>query len=65
MLATHYNNVFKVYWYQEGYIRTSSKEFNIQNINDKLTHLTNDAVQNKAEDYGKYESGNKLSFAEF
>ena len=28
-------------------------------------HLTNDAVQKKSEDYGKYENGNKVSFADF
>ena len=65
MLMTHYNKVIKAYWYQEGYIRTCSREFNKVNIYDKLIHLTNDAVQNKAEDYGKFESGNKLSFQDF
>ena len=28
-------------------------------------HLTNDAVQKKGEDYGKYETGNKVSFQDF
>lgn len=30
-----------------------------------MIHLTNDAVQKKGEDYGKYENGNKISFSEF
>ena len=30
-----------------------------------MVHLTNDAVQKKSEDYGKFEPGNKLSYAEF
>lgn len=30
-----------------------------------MIHLTNDAVQKKGDDYGKFESGNKLSYAEF
>ncbi len=30
-----------------------------------MIHLTNDAVQKKSEDYGKYENGNKISFADF
>ena len=34
------------------------------NIKDKFIHLTNDSVQKKYEGYGKYEIGNKLSFAE-
>ena len=28
-------------------------------------HLTNDAVQKDGESYGKFESGNKLSYADF
>lgn len=27
-----------------------------------MIHLTNDAVQKKSEDYGRFESGNKVSF---
>lgn len=30
-----------------------------------MVHLTNDAIQKKAEDYGKYEPGNKMSYTEF
>lgn len=30
-----------------------------------MIHLTNDAVQKHCEDYGKFEPGNKLSFADF
>ena len=30
-----------------------------------MIHLTNDAVQKKSEDYGKYENGNKISFSDF
>lgn len=29
-----------------------------------MIHLTNDAVQKKDKNYGKYETGNKLTFAE-
>ena len=28
-----------------------------------MIHLTNDAVQKKSEDYGRFESGNKVSFS--
>ncbi|CAD8098530.1 unnamed protein product [Paramecium primaurelia] len=55
----------KGYWYTEGYVRTSSKEFTMKNLTNKMIHLTNDAVQKKGEDYGKYEKGNKVSFEEF
>mmetsp|Transcript_33812 Transcript_33812/g.32894 ORF Transcript_33812/g.32894 Transcript_33812/m.32894 type:complete len:124 (-) Transcript_33812:20-391(-) len=30
-----------------------------------MIHLTNDAVQKKSDDYGKFEAGNKLSYLEF
>lgn len=39
------NGYQKGYWYQDGYIRTASKEFNMKNLNNKFIHLTNDAVQ--------------------
>jgi len=30
-----------------------------------MIHLTNDAVQKKDEEYGKYENSNKLSYEDF
>ena len=62
---TSINGYQKGYWYQDGYIRTASKEFNMKNLNNKFIHLTNDAVQKYHEDYGKFEPANKLSFADF
>ena len=52
------------YWYQDGYVRTSSYEYNIRQLDKRNIHLTNDAVQKKNESYGKYERGNKISFDE-
>ena len=37
----------------------------MNNLANKFIHLTNDAVQKKCDDYGKFENGNKLSFKEF
>jgi hypothetical protein len=59
------NGVLLGYYYHEGYIRTASYEFDLDDIYDKEVHLTNDAVQKYAEDYGLYENGNKISYAEF
>lgn len=53
----------KVWWYQEGYVRTASKEFTLKSTN-KFIHLTNDAIQSQSEDYGKFEPANKASFSE-
>jgi hypothetical protein len=44
----------KAYWFEEGYIRTSSSIFNLKNSNDLMVHLTNDAVQKKGDTYGKH-----------
>jgi len=62
MLATSQNGVFKAYWFEEGYIRTSSQIFTLKNLSNRMIHLTNDAVQKKSEDYGKFEGGNKVLF---
>ena len=34
----------KAYVYDEGYIRTSSYEYDVNNLSDRLIHLTNDAI---------------------
>ncbi len=62
---TTVNGNLQGYWYNEGYLRTSSKDFNLKNVTNRLIHLTNDAVQKKSDDYGKFESGNKLSYPDF
>ena len=36
-------NYFIGYWYEEGYIKTCSREYTNRNFN-RLIHLTNDAV---------------------
>lgn len=61
MLITHIHGLMRAYWFKEGYLRTSSYEFDIEDF-DREIHLTNDAVQKYAPGYGKYEQGNKLSF---
>ena len=59
------NGNLKGYFYQDGYLRTSCREFNLQNLSNRMIHLTNDAVQKKSDDYGKFEAGNKLSYTDF
>jgi len=51
--------------YRDCYFRTSSKPFDLSNLGSRFVHLTNDAVQMNSEDYGKFESGNKLSINDF
>lgn len=64
-MLTSVNGHLKGFFYDEGYIRTSSREYNVKKLHNKLIHLTNDAVQKRAEDYGKFEAGNKVSFKEY
>lgn len=64
-LVTSFHSHLQGYFYQDGYIRTSSREFSLSNVDDRFIHLTNDAVQKTAEDYGRFENANKLSYAEF
>jgi len=52
------------YFYREAYLRTTSAEYTTKTL-DRMVHLNNDAVQKKGEDYGKFESANKLSLDDF
>lgn len=52
------------YFYKEAYLRTTSAEYSLK-TKDRFVHLNNDAVQKHGEDYGKFESANKMSLAEF
>lgn len=64
MMISNLYGVVRGYWYSEGYIRTSSYEFDVHNFEREI-HLTNDAVQKYCDDYGRYEPANKLSYGEF
>ena len=64
-MLTSTNGVLKGYMYRDVYFRTSSKLFDLSNLHNRLIHLTNDAVQVEAEDYGKFENANKLSIHDF
>ncbi len=41
VLVTHN---LDVYFFKEGYMRTSSEEFSLDNYDDAFIHLTNNAV---------------------
>jgi tubulin--tyrosine ligase len=41
---TSINGNTKVFIYEEGYLRTSCREYSINNLANKFVHLTNDAV---------------------
>ena len=55
------------YFFREGYIRTSSSKYTTDAaaLANDWVHLTNNAVQKHSPNYGDFEDGNQLSFAEF
>ncbi|GBG34404.1 Tubulin glycylase 3D [Hondaea fermentalgiana] len=53
---------FRLYLHDQAYVRTSSRPYSTKNLEDRFVHLTNDAVQSKAREYGRAEAANKLSF---
>eukprot|EP00826_Nyctotherus_ovalis_P065251 TRINITY_DN9586_c0_g1_i5.p1 TRINITY_DN9586_c0_g1~~TRINITY_DN9586_c0_g1_i5.p1 ORF type:complete len:410 (-),score=85.20 TRINITY_DN9586_c0_g1_i5:323-1552(-) len=64
VLITHELNC---YFFKEGYLRTTSTEYKIdlENVDDKFIHLTNNAIQQYSEAYGTFEDGNQISFKKF
>jgi len=45
MMISRLHGLMRAYWFGEGYIRTSSYEYNIEEVGDEMIHLTNDAIQ--------------------
>lgn len=64
MLVSVNNGKLRAYWYQDGYIRTSSYAWKLEDTEDSYIHLTNDAIQKYSSGYGKYEPANKLTYSE-
>ena len=62
MLMTSVRGVVKAYWYKDGYLRTCSEFYDLDDLDNLYIHLTNDAIQSKGEGFQKYEPGNKLSY---
>lgn len=58
-------NQFDIYLFNEGYLRTSSSEYSVDNDN-LFVHLTNNCLQvlDKST-YGLHEKGNTVSFKQF
>ena len=59
------NQDMEVFFCREGYLRTSAYEYELDDCEDKMVHLTNNAVQKNAKEYGRFEDGNQLSFDQF
>mmetsp|Transcript_48384 Transcript_48384/g.134493 ORF Transcript_48384/g.134493 Transcript_48384/m.134493 type:complete len:513 (-) Transcript_48384:8-1546(-) len=54
----------RAFCFRDAYLRTTSARYTTKTF-DRMVHLNNDAVQKHGEDYGKFESANKMSLEEF
>eukprot|EP00347_Sterkiella_histriomuscorum_P010551 403375852 len=57
-------NDYEIYFYNTGYMRTSSDNYTLDNKN-KFVHLTNNCYQKHSNNYQKFEQGNQLTFQQF
>ena len=56
----------EIHFYKEGYLRTSSSDYTLDDSKNYYVHLTNQCLQVKNKrDYGSHEEGNTLSFDQF
>lgn len=62
-LITWVQGSMKLYFYQDGYVRTSSVQYDLS-FYDREIHLTNEAIQLKSLNFGRHEKGNKLTLPE-
>ena len=53
---------FNIYLHRSGVLRTSSTQFNMNNLDDHFVHLTNHCIQTQHPDYNKKETGNEIFF---
>ena len=53
-----------IYMYREGYLRTSSDDYQLNNGNNYV-HLTNNCLQKFGYNYGKHEDGNTIGYDVF
>ncbi|KAL4487125.1 hypothetical protein ABPG72_001577 [Tetrahymena utriculariae] len=65
VLLTSYNDHLNAYWYEDGFISTCSKNYQILDLDDDASHNTNDQKQFKTQNYGLFEKYNKMSLSEY
>ena len=52
------NQDMEVYFFKEGYLRTSAFVYKLDNCKDPMKHLKNNAIQKNSKCYGRFEDGN-------
>ena len=61
MLVTWVEGSIKAYFFDEGYVRTATNTFSLDDLEDNFIHLTNEAIQINCDSFSKFEKGNKLT----
>eukprot|EP00755_Sulcionema_specki_P006518 Sspe_Gene.35704::Locus_17282_Transcript_1_1_Confidence_1.000_Length_2805::g.35704::m.35704/K06047/TTL; tubulin---tyrosine ligase len=56
---------FDIFVYREGVLRTASERFQLHNLDDELSHLTNHCIQEHGPNFGKFEEGNEMWYHQF
>ena len=56
---------YDIYVYNKGVMRTASEAFQVDNLDDELSHLTNHCIQETGPNFGKYEIGNEMWYDQF
>ena len=51
------NQHYDMYVYKEGVLRTASAAYNLEDLDDVHTHLSNHCIALTHQDFGKYEVG--------
>eukprot|EP00756_Hemistasia_phaeocysticola_P001259 Hpha_TRINITY_DN10892_c0_g1::TRINITY_DN10892_c0_g1_i1::g.23118::m.23118/K06047/TTL; tubulin---tyrosine ligase len=56
---------FEIYVNKEGVLRTASEPFNMSDLGDTLSHLTNHCIQETGPNFGRFEEGNEMWYRDF
>eukprot|EP01065_Artemidia_motanka_P030313 TRINITY_DN36324_c0_g1_i1.p1 TRINITY_DN36324_c0_g1~~TRINITY_DN36324_c0_g1_i1.p1 ORF type:complete len:640 (+),score=135.62 TRINITY_DN36324_c0_g1_i1:64-1983(+) len=56
---------FDIWLYREGVLRTASEDYQLRDLADRLSHLTNHCIQETGPNFGKFEEGNEMWYADF
>jgi tubulin--tyrosine ligase len=56
---------YSIHVYKEGVLRTGCTAYNLDDLSDDFTHLSNHCIQINHPDYGKHEPTNEMWYSEF
>ncbi|XP_031565062.1 tubulin--tyrosine ligase-like [Actinia tenebrosa] len=60
------DHLYSIHVFSEGILRTSSEPYDVENLANMTSYLTNHCVQeSQSRNFGKFEKGNEMFFSEF